>query len=325
MFKRRKDASYCYDVDQLMRIYPYIFKRRCDSLVFYEMDYDITNLVKFVKEYNARVRKHNLENENKKHILKTSTAIMIAFARILTIRPKINRFIKNKKTWQRNEVSESIVVKQSLDENSPELTEQLIFKPFATFEENVEMLETFIENCQSEDISLATENEIALSRLFKFVPSFIITFILSLCNLKDRFFGLGKLFHKIDCLHSSVFIANLSSLGIAGTAPHHHLYEWGTTSIFSILGPVKRERFTDENGNKCHKDTIKISFTVDERICDGFYFVKTLMTISEFLQDPQKIVHTPSEDEIPHLMTKKEYKAKLKELKRLKKERRKSK
>lgn len=316
MSKKRKDAYYCYDVSQYQRIFPYLFKRRCDSLVYYEIEYDVTNLMKFVKQYNRSLREQNAQTGEKKPSLRFTTAVLIAFARVLAIRPKVNRFIKNKEFWQRKENSMVFVVKKSLNEDAPETSEQLTFNPFGTFEEYVELIENYITKCESQDIAQLNKSDLLIGKLFKFLPKFLISFIAWLVERCDIKKGMGRWLGEADCLHSSIFVANLSSLGISNTAPHHHLYEWGTTSMFAILGPVKRSKVSQEGAQGAVKDSIKISFTVDERICDGFYFVKTLDIIGDYLSNPEKMLQVPNESDIPHLMTKKEYKQTIKQKKR---------
>ncbi|HAL19040.1 MAG TPA: hypothetical protein DCO86_05430 [Spirochaetaceae bacterium] len=316
MFNKRKDAYYCYDVTNYMRIFPFIMKRRCDSMVFYEIEYDITNLVGFVKEYNKQHKQefdeYNGSHDDRKFPLRLTTAILIAYARLLAIRPKLNRFIANKKLWQRKEISQVFIVKKSFTEEAPELSEELVFDVFGSFDSYVQQIESYIDRCQTSDIDELNANDMVVGAVLKYLPKWLLSLVLSFFGMKDRHDGVGKWLHKADCLHSSAFTANLSSLGISDSAPHHHLYEWGTTSFFTILGPVKRIRALSADGKASHKDSIKISFTVDERICDGFYFLKSLKVLGDFLFEPEKLLHVPAPEEIPHLMTKKEYKQSLK-------------
>ncbi len=323
MFNKRKDAYYCYDVTNYMRIFPYIFKRRCDSLVFYEIEFDITNLVRFVKEYNRQHKEefdeYNRTHDDKKFPLRLTTAILIVYARVLAIRPKLNRFIKNKKLWQRKEISQVFIVKKSFTEEAPELSEELVFDKFGTFDSYVQLIESYINRCETSDIDELNRNDMVVGALFRFLPKWLLQLAVGIVGFKDRITGMGKWLHQTDCLHSSVFTANLSSLGISDSAPHHHLYEWGTTSIFTILGPVRRIRKQDADKSD-YKDTIKIGLTVDERICDGFYFVKSMRIVGDFMENPEKLLHLPAPAEIPHLMTKKEYKANIKARKKALKE-----
>ncbi|MBC8452243.1 MAG: 2-oxoacid:acceptor oxidoreductase, partial [Spirochaetes bacterium] len=88
------------------------------------------------------------------------------------------------------------------------------------------------------------------------------------------------------------FIANLGSINIPNP-PYHHLYEWGTTSLFLTLGRLHRTTILDENDNEFIKDTIQLGITIDERIAEGFYFMKALRILQEHLENPELLEDRP--------------------------------
>ncbi|NLB61237.1 MAG: 2-oxo acid dehydrogenase subunit E2, partial [Clostridiales bacterium] len=62
---------------------------------------------------------------------------------------------------------------------------------------------------------------------------------------------------------------------------------WGTNSIFVIIGDRFKEPVFDENGFVEMHDMINVSVTLDERIADGYYFSKSLRMFKQFLQNPE--------------------------------------
>ena len=50
---RRNDARQCYDIPLYNRIYPFLLKRRSDSLVYHTLNLDVTETVKYIRAYNA--------------------------------------------------------------------------------------------------------------------------------------------------------------------------------------------------------------------------------------------------------------------------------
>ena len=80
-----------------------------------------------------------------------------------------------------------------------------------------------------------------------------------------------------DPMFSSVFVANLGSVGL--DAGYHHLWEYGTCSIFAVVGRVH-----------CRSDgakVIEVKYSYDERIADGLYAAITLLGVKERLENPR--------------------------------------
>nr|MCR4718898.1 2-oxo acid dehydrogenase subunit E2 [Bacillota bacterium] len=78
---------------------------------------------------------------------------------------------------------------------------------------------------------------------------------------------------------------------------YHHLTNWGTTSVFVIVGERKLRPFYDENGNVTMRDSVDLGFTVDERIADGYYFSNTIKLFKEILENPE-LLEKPLAEEV---------------------------
>ena len=89
---------------------------------------------------------------------------------------------------------------------------------------------------------------------------------------------------ETDPYHSSVVLANLGSIGLPDG--YHHLTNWGTTSMFVVIGQSGKMPFF-ENEQVVFKDGVKLGFTVDERIADGYYFSKSIKMLKLFLEQPE--------------------------------------
>ena len=98
-----------------------------------------------------------------------------------------------------------------------------------------------------------------------------------------------------DPYYSTVFISNLGS--IKATASYHHLTNWGTNSIFVIVGEMKLKQITDKDGNVSVKKIIPLGITIDERIADGFYFAKSFKIVRHLIENPD-LLDRPLQEEI---------------------------
>jgi hypothetical protein len=86
---------------------------------------------------------------------------------------------------------------------------------------------------------------------------------------------------------------------------HHHLYQWGHTSVFITIGGLKRKRAKKDSTEK-RSDKLEVGFTIDERIADGYYLVNSLNHPEQLFVAPLNIKERPAKN-------KREYKKQLKE------------
>jgi hypothetical protein len=64
--------------------------------------------------------------------------------------------------------------------------------------------------------------------------------------LMDFYGIMPKAIHKVSPFHTSVFLTNMGSLG---TDPiYHHIYNFGTTSIFIAMGKKRKQRVINKDG-----------------------------------------------------------------------------
>lgn len=79
----------------------------------------------------------------------------------------------------------------------------------------------------------------------------------------------------------------MGSLGLK--TPYHHLYEWGTASMFVSMGRVYRK----ECGKGAGRRYITLKITLDERIADGIYFAHASSLLERFMKKPEELEQPP--------------------------------
>ena len=102
---------------------------------------------------------------------------------------------------------------------------------------------------------------------------------------------------KTDPNYSTCFITNLGSIGLK--SGYHHLSNWGTNSLFIVLGQKKKSPVYDEEGNVSMKDILPIGITLDERIADGYYYSKTVKLLKYLLANPE-LLETAAKEEVDY-------------------------
>ncbi len=83
----------------------------------------------------------------------------------------------------------------------------------------------------------------------------------------------------------------MGSLGIKSI--YHHIYEFGTTSIFVAMGKKYSRMELDEDGNAIKRKYIDIKVVADERICDGYYYALSMRMLSKILKNPEILLEKP--------------------------------
>jgi hypothetical protein len=297
---KRNDAVRVYDIAPYKQLFPFIMQKRSEALVFQSMVLDLTKTVEFIKTNHAPDGRS----------YRVFEVFIAAILRTIALRPELNRFLANNKYWQRNELSVNFVVKEDYTDDAPEHSMPLYFTEDMILPEIADIINRAINEQRNPSNTSSTDN---LIRFFLHFPQwFIKAFVLFTSNL-DKHGKAPKAIREGDGLHTTIFISNMGSIGLGGGSPHHHLYEWGTTSLFTTMGIMRRAR--KKIGDKTVvTDSMEVGFTVDERITDGFYFTKSIKIMQDLLNNPQALMERPVLP--PKPLTKQEFNAKLKEMKK---------
>jgi pyruvate/2-oxoglutarate dehydrogenase complex dihydrolipoamide acyltransferase (E2) component len=91
-------------------------------------------------------------------------------------------------------------------------------------------------------------------------------------------------------MYASLFLANLGSVGVSDA--YHHLYEYGTVSIFGVVSAPRRAAFATQDGVAA-EEAISVRWTFDERIDDGFSGARSLALVQKILEDPGRWLGPP--------------------------------
>ena len=219
-FLDRKDGYRLRKADPIFRIIPYIMKERNDAQVFFEdrVYLDKTNLL--IKQLRSEGYKVGFL-----HI------VISSLVRVMSQKPKINRFVAGKKTFARKDISFSLAVKKEMTEDSEETTIKVIFKPEDTIYDVIEKMNDEINKNKGEDKGNDTD---MAAKIITFMPGFMINFTINFFRFLDNRGLLPGFLTKLSPFHSSCFVTDLGSIGIKPV--YHHIYNFGTNSIFLSFG-----------------------------------------------------------------------------------------
>ena len=280
----RKDGKLLRKLDSMHFIMPLIFPNRCDNEAFISQRIDLTNADAYLSKINA-------ENPQFKYTL--FHLIVAATIKCITLRPKLNRFIANKNTYQRNEVSASFVIKKQFSDNSLEGLAFVHAKPDSTLHTIHEDIRRQVQDCRVGKIDSSSDS----MDLFNRMPRFLSKFLVWIVTRLDVHGWVPQSLIETDPYYSSVVLSNLGSIRLQ--SGYHHLTNWGTNSIFVAVGQIKMRPFFQEDGSFSMKNSIDLGLTIDERLADGYYYSKTVRLLQYLLEHPQTL-ELPMSQEVPY-------------------------
>ena len=271
----RKDARWLRDLDALHAFTPYLYPDRADNEAFISERIDLTNV-------NAYIDRKNAENPEMEY--KLFQIIVAAFVKTVTLRPKMNRFIKGCRVYQRDELTAAFVVKKQFADEGSEALAYISFDENANLEVVRQEVYDIIYKCRGDELDNSTQGMDMLTRL----PRFVLRFVMWILHRLDFYGRVPDFLIKEDPNYATVFISNLGSIGLK--SGYHHLCNWGTNSIFVVLG----EKKTVDG-----REVVDLGITLDERIADGYYYSKTIKLLKYLLQNPE-LLETPAKEEVDY-------------------------
>lgn len=282
----RKDAYLVRNLDAMHIIMPFnIPKRTANEAVIVE-SVDLTAIKKYLEVKNA-------DNPEFKYTF--FHVILAAIAKTIVLRPYMNRFFSGDRLYQRKDISMSFVVKKKFADDAYEAL--AIIK---CDQEGVSPIEDIYSKVKKFVYSVRKEGEQGstgdiMDVLVKF-PRWVLKLVFGILRKLEYYGMYPASLMKADPYYSTCFVSNLGSIKMH--AQYHHLADWGTNSLFAIIGEKKPTPFYGEDGSCEVKETLDLGITVDERIADGVYFAKSIRILKHLLANPELLelpIETPVE------------------------------
>lgn len=271
MCKKRSDGVKVKHCDPILRMTSYIMPHRYDAQVFSKDKINCENIDKFIREEGEKGQKFSYM-----HI------VIAGLVRMYAMRPKLNRFIMNRKIFARNNISICFAMKKVLKEDAPETTIKLEFTGKENIYEIRDMVEKAIE--ENRQVSESNDTDKTAKRLLR-LPNWLLKAAMRFLTWMDNHGLLPKKLIKVSPFHTTCFVSNMKSLRTDYI--YHHLYEFGTLGQFVGMGKEHVEPVVDGDGNITTKKIMKLGMVIDERLCDGFYYAKAIKYGTKFIENPQ--------------------------------------
>jgi hypothetical protein len=275
LFYDRPDGRRVRGLSPFDAILPYVVRKKNDAAVLFSKDIDVEAAMAYVRRKNA---------ETGKDLYSLFGILIAALVRAIALKPRLNRFVHRRAFYQRESISVSFIVKKSFPEISSEGNAKIKFQA----EDDVAAVMAKI----SQGIERARGSEKGRDdREYEFAHRVPLgkAILTSAFRILDRYNIAPAAMIEADPLFTSVYVANLGSIGL--DTPYHQLYEWGSASVFMVVGRVFQQE-AKKGGPAARgavelKHFVNLKFTVDERIVEGIYFAHALAFFKKLVSKPE--------------------------------------
>lgn len=281
----RNDGFLVRNMDPMSKVIPYIMTTMTDSWVLFDDKIDITHTQEFIRDMrNGRIPGLTLYQ-----------VIFAAMVRTVSQVPQINRFEQNRRVYARNHIKMAMVVKKGMSLAGERTTLMPFFDPADTLEQVVEKINGEMNKIDrtvnSVDEDENKTNFDALEVALSSIPNFLMKFVFWLLKKFDKLGLLPRALTDLSPFHTTAFITNMGSFGM--DAVYHHIYEFGTLSIFGAIGNKETVYETQRDGSVKRRVYLHMKFVADERITDGFSYGLAFKHIRSYIGKPEKLLDPP--------------------------------
>ncbi len=277
-FGDRYDGRRLRSLSPFYQITPFIMRTRVDAQDYFEDKIYIEQAENWLRSLRDR-------GNPDIGILHLFIAVLV---RAFSQKPRINRFVAGQRIYSRNTIQITLAIKKRLHEDGLETTLKMEFGPRDTIFDVAEKVNRAI--AENRDTGTSNETD-KTAKLFMFFPRALLRSAIAGLRILDYYGLLPKAIHDASPFHTGAFITDLGSLGIKPI--YHHIYDFGTTSLFLAFGKKERELFLGPDGSVGTRKYIPIKVVNDERICDGHYYAAAFKYIRNLFQHPEILEESP--------------------------------
>lgn len=283
-FGDRKDGKRLKKISSMHVMMPLMYPNRCDNEAYISERINLTNINAYLEKKNA---------EHPAYAYNLFQIMVTAVLKTITLRPKMNRFIANKTMYQRNEVTASFTVKKIFHDDGGEALAKIKTTGKETIDSIHDEIYRQVSFCRSEEKDPSTASMDILQKL----PNFLLKLVGVVARFLDRHGWMPQSIIATDPFYSSAVLANLGSIGMR--AGYHHLTNWGTCSVFCVVGEIKKRPIYDAEGRMQVCECVDLGLTIDERLADGYYYSKSVKLLKHLLENPE-LLELPLDQEVDY-------------------------
>lgn len=272
MFGRRPEGiRVVKGIDPITRVVPYIMTERADAQCYCTQFAD----AEIIQAYCRKKRAEGMR-------LSQMSVIIAAYIRTVAHMPELNRFVIGKTVYARTELCVSFAMTKIRGKNDfLETTVKIYFDPRDTIYEIAEKIESTIEKNR---VVSNQNNTDKVAHTLLSIPG-LMTIGVGFLKFLDRFGLMPRAIIDASPFHTSMFITNVASIKL--NTLHHHLYNFGSTTVFLGLGNKVTKFKLDRDGKLTAKKYYPIAVVTDERVAPGAIYGMAFQYMDKYLKNPE--------------------------------------
>lgn len=286
----RRDGRLVSNLDPMHVIMPLIYPGRCDNEAYISERIDLTGINEYLEKKNSEAE---ADEEGRVFNYTLFHLIVAAVLKTIMLRPKLNYFIANKRLYERNEITGAFIVKKAFSDSGAEALAILKAEAGDNIDSIHGKIKRQVYSCRSDALDGSSAAMDIVCRL----PFFLVRFVAWVCRKLDVQGKVPRAIISSDPYYASVVFSNLGSIRLR--SGYHHLTNWGTNSLFCIVGEKKWRPFFEKDGSFTMRDSVDLGITVDERLADGYYYSKSIRLLKKLLENPE-LLERPFEEEVDY-------------------------
>ena len=214
--------------------------------------------------------------------------IVAAYVRAISQNPEVNRFIKNKQYFARNNCSVAFtMLKSPQDADQGETVVKIKFDPTDTVYDVRDRMVAAVAANRGDQPAGFIDKLLA----FVFAVPGLATVIVALVRLLDRYGIAPSVLMDELPFYVGMYITNTASIGLHDV--NHHLYNWGNVGLFLGMGTAEKVAEVEKDSVRM-KRYLPIGITADERVCSGAHYARFFNDMRRYLDHPE-LLETPPE------------------------------
>ncbi len=271
----RKDAKRCKDVSDMNQILIDLKPKRSLGELYINESMDVTNLKSYLDKHKS--------DENK---ITYFHSFATCIGKTLYHRNLLNRFIANRHVYEHNDITLSFVMKVNFNDKSEEIMVILpINKDDNIFSISNKIRKKVSNVRNSKDKGKGANNGI---KILAKLPNIVRIPLVGIFKLCDKFGFLPSSLVKDNIYYSSMIVSDVGTFKCGGI--YHNVTDFGTCSGLITMGEVKEKLINNEKRYFC-----EFGITFDERVADGYYFIKSIKFMKHLLNNPELLEDRISE------------------------------
>ncbi len=270
---RSKFARRVKDFNGMNQIMIDLKPQRCVSDVYINMKMDMTKLMDYLDK-----KKKNGEHITLFH------AIVTAVGKVFYNRPYLNRFVQDRHIFEHKYVDISFVAKVAFDDTSEEMMIIIRVDEDDTLETISKKIYDKVHGVRDTKGKIEKKGANNIIDVLGHLPNIIRVPIVGLLKWTDKKGILPDSICEDNLYYSSIILSNLGTL--KSNAIFHNITDFGNASGLATIGEIKDEEVLID-GKKEIRKRCEFGINLDERIADGYYFVKSVHMLQYIFDHPE--------------------------------------